>query len=142
MSSSNVKANMHAHSPCCPSSVPDRPAALLISGYDLFKGVCWPQVCGQAYDVYPLHSAYIDWCFKVPHLRTAGKQRLGEDDSTAQSGTGKYFVSDKEVLEHLQDPCASAPPPDDGKTCSDFKADEVSSACHLVIVCPTLHACL
>lgn len=107
-------------------------------GHGLSKAISWLQVCGQTHDAYPLHSAYIDWCFKLPHLRAAGKQRLGEDDSASQSGGGKYFVPEKEVLEHLQDPNASAPLPDDGKTCSDFKADEVNIACHCITICPTL----
>ena len=72
-----------------------------------------------------LHSAYIDWCFKLPHLRKADKSGAVEDTGTSAPPNARFFVPDIEVLEHLDLRESKAPLPDDGKLCSDFKADEV-----------------
>ena len=85
------------------------------------------QVCGQHYDPYPLHSVYLDWNFKMGHLRAADKSGRVEDVGTTAPANARYFIPDAEVVDHLSLRASSLPLPDDGKLCSDFKADKVNA---------------
>lgn len=72
-----------------------------------------------------LHSVYIDWCFKLPHLKRADKSGPVEATGTRAPPNAAFFIPDTEVQEHLGLQESRQPLPDDGKMCSDFKADEV-----------------
>lgn len=75
-----------------------------------------------------LHSVYIDWCFKIPHLKAADRSGKVEASGTKAPANTRFFVQDLTVLEHLDLAESRQPLPDDGKFCSDFKADEVSTS--------------
>lgn len=85
------------------------------------------QVCEQQYDSYPLHSAHMDWNFKMGHLKAADKSGRIEDVGTKAPANAHYFVPDREVWDWVLRSAAAVilPPPADDKLCSDFKADKV-----------------
>lgn len=83
------------------------------------------QVCGKHYPAYPLHSVNLDWNFKMGHLKVADKSSKVQDVGTKAPPNAQYFIPDLEVVEHLHLREASMPLPDDGKQCSDFRADQV-----------------
>ena len=78
-------------------------------------------------DKWPLHSLYIDLCFKLNHLTRAD---IHGDVWLVGSKTppfSRFFIPDDEVLQHLRQPDSSQAPDESQHVCSDFKADEVDT---------------
>ena len=81
----------------------------------------YTQVGGKHYNSFPLHSLFVDFNFKVAHLRrAAGGMKPGEAEPPANQ---HHFIRDSMGLEAVHE---SIEPNDEGdKQCSTFKADEV-----------------
>ena len=75
---------------------------------------------GKQEEKRPLHSAFADGNFKVPHLRNQSKQKITEDASLPPNH--KKFVPNLEVMEFM-DATWNTVARDTSKTCSDFEAD-------------------
>ncbi|CAL5227797.1 g10820 [Coccomyxa viridis] len=73
----------------------------------------------------PLHSIYIDYCFKLNHLTRADTSGNIWDVGTKRPPFSRYFIQDDEVVQHLRDPQSTLLPDESRLQCSDFKADEV-----------------
>ena len=92
------------------------------------------QVAGEQYESFPLHSVYIDFCFKLPHLTAQDKSGQVQERGTADPANRRFFISDTDVLQHCSLAECSLRLPDDG-LCSNFKADEVR-------ITPVVDACM
>lgn len=66
--------------------------------------------------VVPLHSIYVDFCFKMPHLASAASA-----SRVLKPHIAEYILDDEEAKEFLQLPNSSIGAGD--STCSDFHAD-------------------
>ena len=76
-----------------------------------------------------LHSLNIDFNFKVPHLKHADSNPLGEAEETPS--VRKRFIADSEAISFLDlAPELAAETDPAEKTCSDFSAAQVSPLIH------------
>lgn len=74
-----------------------------------------------------MHSLYVDYCYKLNHLKTADAASNVWEAGTKAPPNARFFISDQDVIEHISQPHARALPDEKLSTCSDFKADEVSA---------------
>lgn len=82
---------------------------------------------GEHCDSAPLHSANIDFCFKVGRLRHSRGAAPGELLGSEPPPNQRFFIADQEGLAAIDRPAQALP--HDDKLCSDFKADEVWHWC-------------
>lgn len=93
----------------------------------LVNGDKTPLVCPQG-GKRPLHSLFIDLCFKLNHLTRADIHGNVWEVGSKTSPFSRFFIHDDEVLQHLgRTSDLSQAPADSQLVCSDFKADEVDA---------------